>query len=132
MVHNCFIKCQVCGKITRIRLQVGWLPGHPVVVTCGECGTSLLGRVAIGQEQLGLEFTFENAEIVIDDNADYTVECSGEFPAIKQGMAVDPLQNPITPFIRAMNRMDSNETYDDYSARSAHGLIRVRHIGAFV
>lgn len=114
MVHNCFIKCQVCGKITRIRLQVGWLPEHPIVVTCGECGTSLSGRVAIGQEQPGLGFTFDNAEIVIDDNAGYMVECSGEFPVIKQGVAVDPLQNPITPFIRAMNRMDSNETYEEF------------------
>ena len=74
MVHNCFIKCQVCGKITRIRLQVGWLPEHPIVVTCGECGTSLSGKVTIGQEQPGLRFAFDNAEIVIDENADYMVD----------------------------------------------------------
>lgn len=24
MVFNTFIKCQVCGSITRVRLQVGW------------------------------------------------------------------------------------------------------------
>jgi hypothetical protein len=114
MVHNCFIKCQVCGKITRIRLQVGWLPEHPIVVTCGECGTSLSGKVTIGQEQPGLRFAFDNAEIVIDENADYMVECSGEFPVMKQGTAKDPLENPITPFIRVMNRMDSNDAYEEF------------------
>lgn len=114
MVYNCFIKCQVCGKITRIRLQVGWLPEHPIVVTCGECGTSLSGKVTIGQEQPRLRFTFDNAEIMIDENADYMVECSGEFPVMKQGAAKDPLENPITPFIRVMNRMDSNDAYEEF------------------
>ena len=56
MVHNCYIKCQVCGCITRVRLQVGWQESHPIVVTCGECRTSLFGRVKIGQDTPGLEY----------------------------------------------------------------------------
>lgn len=114
MVYNCFIKCQVCDKKTRIRLQVGWLSEHPIVVTCGECGTSLTGRVTIRQEQSGLEFAFDNAEMVIDGNADYMVECSGEFPVMKQGIANDPLENSITPFIRNMNRMISIDAYEEF------------------
>ena len=114
MVYNCFIKCQVCGKITRVRLQVGWLSEHPIVVTCGECKTSLSGKVIIGQEAPGLDFSFENAEVVNDENADYMVECSGEFPVMKQRMAEDPLTNPISPFIRAMNRMDSDDAYEEF------------------
>lgn len=78
MVYNCFIKCQVCSKITRVCLQVGWQTEHPVVVTCGECGTSLSGHVMIGQETLGLGFEFDNAIIINDDDyEDYLVECSG-------------------------------------------------------
>lgn len=114
MVYNCFIKCQVCEKITRVRLQVGWLPEHPIVVTCGECKTSLLGKVKIGQEIPGVTFSFENAEEVNDENADYMVECSGEFPVMKQRAAEDPLVNPITPFMRAMNRMDSDDAYEEF------------------
>lgn len=34
MVFNTFIKCQVCGSITRIRLQVGWQEEHPIEVAC--------------------------------------------------------------------------------------------------
>lgn len=37
MVFNTFIKCQVCGSITRIRLQVGWQEEHPIEVACGKC-----------------------------------------------------------------------------------------------
>lgn len=43
MVFNTFIKCQVCGCITRVRLQVGWQEEHPIEVTCGKCGISLSG-----------------------------------------------------------------------------------------
>ena len=50
MVYNTFIKCQVCGSITRVRLQVGWQEEHPIVVACGKCGTSLSGNVKIGQD----------------------------------------------------------------------------------
>lgn len=103
MVFNTFIKCQVCGSITRIRLQVGWQEEHPIEVTCGKCGTSLSGSVKIGQEHLGLTFEFDNADDVQDVNADYMVECSGEFPTAKM-VAVAELENlEITPFIRYMS-----------------------------
>ncbi len=114
MVHNCFIKCQVCGKITRIRLQVGWLQEHPVVVTCGECRTSLSGKVNLGQDHPALEYTFENADIVIDENADFIVECSGEFPVMKQNVAKESLEIPITPFIRFTNCMYSDNSYEEF------------------
>ena len=109
MVFNTFIKCQVCGSITRVRLQVGWQEEHPIVVACGKCGTSLSGSVKTGQDRLGLKFSFDNADEVSDTEADYMVECSGEFPTVKQGKAAELEEVVITPFIRYMNRM---KTYD--------------------
>ena len=64
MVYNEFIRCEVCGCITRIRLQVGWLDEHPIAVTCGKCGISLKGKVKIEQDTPGLKFEFENAKRV--------------------------------------------------------------------
>ena len=49
MVYNCFIRCHVCGSITRVRLQVGWQEEHPIVVACRKCGISLNGKVKIGR-----------------------------------------------------------------------------------
>lgn len=113
MVYNCFIKCQVCGGITRIRLQVGWQNQHPVVVTCGKCGTSLSGYVKIGQVTPSFEFDFDNADIINKvDYVDYMVECSGEFPTIKQRAATGVEEVMITPFIRAMNYMKDEKAYE--------------------
>lgn len=71
MVFTTFIKCQICGFITRVRLQVGQQEEHPIEVTCGKCGTSLSGSVKIGQDRPGLSFSFDNADEVQDENSDY-------------------------------------------------------------
>ena len=114
MVFNTFIKCQVCGSITRVRLQVGWQEEHPIVVACGKCGTSLSGSVKIGQDRPGLKFSFDNADEIPDAEADYMVECSGEFPTVKQGKAAELEEVVITPFIRYMNRMKTDDSYEQF------------------
>lgn len=114
MVFNTFIKCQVCGSITRVRLQVGWQEEHPIVVACGKCGTSLSGNVKIGQDRPGLKFSFDNADEIPDAEADYMVECSGEFPTVKQGKAAELEEVVITPFIRYMNRMKTDDSYEQF------------------
>ena len=113
MVYNCFIKCQVCGKITRIRLQVGWLKEHPIVVSCGECGVSLSGRFTAGARFGEEELCFGNADIVQSANADYVVECSGEFPVMKRS-CVKSENDSITPFLRAMSGIGSEERYEEF------------------
>ena len=83
MVYNHYTKCQVCGNITRIRLQVGHLKQHPIVVTRGKCKTSLLGKAFFDQENLDVKLDFENADSIENHNlnaGDYFAECSGEFP----------------------------------------------------
>lgn len=114
MVFNTFIKCQVCGCITRVRLQVGWQEEHPIEVTCGKCGTSLSGKVKIGQDCPGLNFSFDNADNAQDENADYVVECSGEFPTAKQAEAADLEGLVVTPFIRYMNCMKTDDSYEEF------------------
>lgn len=114
MVFNTFIKCQVCGSITRVRLQVGWQEEHPIVVACGKCGTSLSGSVKIGQDCPGLEFAFDNADEIFDAEADYMIECSGEFPTVKQGKATGLGEMVITPFIRYMNCMRTDDSYEQF------------------
>lgn len=113
MVYNCFIKCRVCGSITRIRLQVGWQKEHPIVVTCGKCTTSLSGSVEIGQDQPKLEFDFDNVEIVTDvSNFDYVVECSGEFPTLKQCKKIPSEYILPTPFMRTIHCMKNDDSYE--------------------
>lgn len=114
MVFNTFIKCQVCGRITRVRLQVGWQEEHPIEVACGKCGTSLSGSVKIRQDRPGLNFYFDNADDVQDEDADYIVECSGEFPTVKQADAAELEGLVLTPFIRYMNCMKTDSSYEEF------------------
>jgi len=106
-----------------VRLQVGWLEQHPIVIACGKCGVSLSGKVDIGQIQLGLRFEFDNADILnTDEKSDYIIECSGEFPTSKQCVEEQSLGYAITPFIKNMSRM-SDDGYEKFT-NNIQALIR--------
>lgn len=121
MVYNNFIKCRVCNSITRIRLQVGFLKKHPLVIICGKCGVSLLGKVCIDNIKPALKFEFDNADIFNgDEKYDYTVECSGEFPTLKHNAEDQFSVGIITPFIRNVSRM-SDDGYSRFR-KSLNGL----------
>ncbi len=123
MVHNTFVKCDVCNKITRIRLQVGWLEEHPIAVMCGNCGISLKGKVYIDQENIDLKYTFENAKEVYDvKKPDYAVECSGEFPTRKICVGKELEEEFITPFLRFQQKMISSEKFEQFG-RSVSRLL---------
>ncbi|MFA6808451.1 MAG: SEC-C metal-binding domain-containing protein [Eubacteriales bacterium] len=123
MVYNKFIKCRVCNSITRVRLQIGFLEQHPIVITCGNCGVSLSGKVDIDQLKFGLKFEFENADILDnDENPDYIIECSGEFPTNKQYVKEQPIEKNLTPFLKNRSRM-SESGYEKFF-KSIQILIR--------
>lgn len=111
MVYNHYIKCQVCGSITRVRLQIGHLKQHPIVVTCVKCKTSLLGTAYFNQENTGIKLDFENADSIDKHNlnaGDYFAECSGEFPVRKQGEDNESNLIAISPYIIQIMRMGND------------------------
>lgn len=124
MVHNCFVRCQVCGCITRVRLQVGHLPEHPIIFACGNCKTSLSGSVIIDQDNPGLYYQFENADLIDGTDATHLVECSGEFPVKKQKENATILEDVITPYIRYCERVKTDDSFEDFFkvAASLFGL----------
>lgn len=130
MVHNEFIRCEVCGSITRIRLQIGFLDEHPIAVSCGKCGVSLKGKVQIHQEAVGLAFEFENALIISPSCitvSDYMIECSGEFISNKLQKEEKEQLSLITPYLRTSQRMGSTENYEKFchSYRAIKNTINV-------
>lgn len=74
----------------------------------------LIRQCKIGQDKPGLIFSFDNADEVLDENADYMVECSGEFPTVKQGAASELEGMIITPFIQYMNCMKTDDSYEHF------------------
>jgi hypothetical protein len=94
---------------------VGWLCDYALIVTCGKCGTSLSGHVNSGQEHIGLGLEFDNATILKGDGKEgYLLECSGEFPTFKQSAVENSDIFIITPFIRMMQRMKEDNSYDSF------------------
>ncbi len=63
MTNRSFLKCEVCGAITLMRLQAGWPEEHPLRVPCGRCGILISGthQGAVSHKHLNYyldEFTF--------------------------------------------------------------------------
>ena len=62
----------------------------------------------------GLEFSFENAEILREnESSDYIVECSGEFPTKK--LSIDEREFVLSPFMRNQIRMQENDGYEKFT-----------------
>ena len=114
MVYNTFLRCQVCGSITRIRHQIGWLESHPIFVGCGNCKTSLEGVVYQNQDKPGLYYSFQNANVIEETDADYVIECSGEFIVEKLKEDKGILSNPISPYFRFVGNTINDESYNDF------------------
>lgn len=122
---NKYIRCQVCGSVTRIRLQVGNLEQHPIVVSCGKCKTSLTGMVFIGQDRPSIKFEFNNADVLKKDSfdaGDYFAECSGEFPVQKQHEDSPEDLISISSFITQISVLNDVEKIEEYY-RVLNGLI---------
>ena len=83
MTNRSFLKCDVCGAVTLMRLQVGWLEEHPIRVPCGKCGILISGTVYFDQEKADLHYKIHNASSVGETVPDFYVEASGELLAEK-------------------------------------------------
>jgi len=76
-VRNC-LKCEVCGSITLVRTQLGYLEQHPIKVNCGKCGILISGTVFLNPEKGTSRFEFYNAKRVEEITPDFNIEVSGE------------------------------------------------------
>lgn len=100
MVTNTLIKCKTCGKIFRLRWQLGYEIAE-VNILCPECKTKV-GATLMQKE----ESRFINAELCKEDeqdyDGDYLVEVSTEFLTKKISTNTNRLdpENILTPFIR--------------------------------
>lgn len=72
MVVRIFIECPVCGKITLMRYQKGFLDEHPINFKCGGCETEIEGRFHENK------IDFLNGSVTNNQEAQFVVPCSGE------------------------------------------------------
>ena len=65
-----------------LRFQVGYGDIH-IVIPCGKCGCELRGKCIHNQENISLEFSFDNAELVEPCQAEFVAQYSRELLAKK-------------------------------------------------
>ncbi len=119
MVQRHYLRCAVCGTVTLVRWQVGWLERHPIRVPCGGCGVIIRGVAKTDQEKVRAEIEFENGESIEPDGAEprFYIEASGEFVTSKlRPFGPGDQQFGPGPFMKAFASM--GERYMEFNGRT--------------
>ena len=103
MTINSYVKCDVCGTITRLRWQVGKGDVH-VSILCPTCNCSIESDLHITPNNIHVDFNdLQGAKEVFDVDADYCQEISTEFFVSK--MMKQSEVSLITPYIRNSDKL---------------------------
>jgi hypothetical protein len=106
-----YLKCDVCGEVTLLRFQVGWLEEYPIRVHCGNCGILMDGNVYVDFEQAQTKFIINNAKEVEEIIPSYYMQASGEFITEKIRSCVSIEETMMSPpFFQTLSEM-GNEGY---------------------
>lgn len=102
VIHNTFIKCDLCEEKINLRAQIGYYD-IPFNIHCPNCSTHIQGRLNISQESIDIELKLVNAKVVNEnvskEEKHYSAELSAEFPTNKIYLR-DFHQFDLSPFIR--------------------------------
>jgi hypothetical protein len=106
MTHRMYLKCQVCGTTTLVRLQIGWLDRHPIHIPCGRCRISLDGRVTLDQAKPDFKVEFANAAQVEESEIEFYAEASSELLTMKLRPYPERVfTHALPPFFTALSDM---------------------------
>lgn len=98
MTVNYFLKCPVCGSITRMRSPAGYMFSTPVRIHCGNCSTLLTGEFISDNEKIKAYYEPGNCEEVEPQKYQYYGEASGEMICNKLEVNTFKDFNPMLPF----------------------------------
>src|SRR5271157_658310 len=123
MTNRMFLKCEVCGAITLVRVQVGWLDGHPLTIPCGSCRIVISGSARFDQVRATTSYEFHNGkETESTEQPDYYLEVSGELltEKLKKYEGGPYVWSP-PPFFQALSLMGEGR-YSSFKERTLQFL----------
>lgn len=106
MNYNINLKCEVCGAVTRVRIQVGWLDIHPIRFNCGKCGILIPGICELDQKNGKIGVSFRNAN-QCNEKENFYIESSGELITLKL-KEFKGNNYFIPPFFKSMDNMGND------------------------
>lgn len=124
MTVNYFIKCPICGVITRMRTPAGYIYKQPVHIHCGKCNTLLTGDFICDNDNVKAYFIPVNCS-TIDDTFDYEYEgqTSGELLSHKitfvEEKDRDKMPHTLSPAMEVMEKIkpESLSKYIGYAKK---------------
>lgn len=132
MVDRSILKCHVCGSLTMIRTQIGYLERVPLRVYCGNCGILMSGTLLTNPYEYAWDFVFNNATRIpsklFKEKIDYYIEASAEF-VTKKLIKYDSEtfnESLISPFIRGVKNMGF-ENYEKFNNRLLNFSNLIKH-----
>jgi len=109
-VYRAYLECEVCGAITAVRIQIGYLDQHPIRICCGRCGILFSGHIVIDQTNGAYSLDFHNASQVRGQpllTPDFIIESSGELLTDKlQAYKDDKSFAYFSPFLKTLTVID--------------------------
>jgi hypothetical protein len=126
------LKCEVCGSVTMLRTQIGWLDEHPIRIYCGKCGILISGTLFLDQKNVTGKFVFKNASeytVATELIPDYYIEASGEL-ITKKLKKFDKKQSPLVfispPFFNTITAM-GEENYMNFKECVVRSLSLIKN-----
>lgn len=121
-------QCDVCGKITKIRVQLGWLENYPVRIKCNECYTSIFGNVSMNPHKGEFHIDLKNVKRYTGDvSPDFIIDVSGELLTKKIRKYTNSVENLMSPFIKdGVSKMGIN-TVGDFKSTIIGFLMSINH-----
>lgn len=118
MTVNYYLKCPVCGSVTRMRSPAGYVEKTPVRVHCGDCETLMTGEFIANSKTLSCHFEPINCPLSTTNfDISYYGEASGEM-LVHKICALDTDVSFILPTPAIINMFDieieDRENYVDY------------------
>lgn len=120
MTVNYYVKCPVCGKITRMRSPAGYIYSTPVRIHCGNCNTLLTGKFISDNKRIKAYFVDGNCTSVYgyDNSYDYFAEASGEMICNKlrpnENGSFEIVQSPVFDFAFSFS-LEDRENFINYA-----------------
>ena len=117
MIQRYYIECPVCGNVTVVRIQAGFLDWHPVRFNCGNCKISLYGEAFFEAPNITLKM--HRGKIINEvQNPSFLLPVSGEIlcPKLTPIKSNDEICTKMSPFINIISLMgfDKYEEFKQY------------------
>lgn len=76
-----YLKCDICGKITQVKIEVGYCESFPIFIPCKNCGTMFHGKYTKDDDKIIAGANFINAKEIynVTDLPNYICTITGDF-----------------------------------------------------